>query len=60
MPKIVRNKFYENLIYEKLLEAHIKSRKGKGYRKEIIYSNVEKGFTNRKLYWLQICISKNS
>lgn len=41
MPKTVRNKFYENLIYEKLLEAHIKSRKGKSYRKEIILFNLK-------------------
>lgn len=41
MPKTVRNKFYENLTYEKLLEAHIKSRKGKGYRKEIILFNLK-------------------
>ena len=41
MTKTVRNKFYENLTYEKLLEAHIKSRKGKGYRKEIILFNLK-------------------
>lgn len=41
MPKTVRNKLYENLTYEKLLEAHIKSRKGKGYRKEIILFNLK-------------------
>ena len=36
MPKTIRNKFDEHLTYEKLMEAHIKSRKGKGYRNEII------------------------
>ena len=41
MPKTVRNKFKEKLTYEKLLEAHIKSRKGKGYRKEIIEFNLK-------------------
>ena len=39
MPKTIRNKYYEYLTYEKLLEAHKKSRKGKGYRKEIILFN---------------------
>ena len=41
MPKTIRNKYKENLTYEKLLEAHIKSRKGKGYRKEIILFNLK-------------------
>ena len=37
MPKTIRNKYYKALSYEKLMEAHLKARKGKGYRKEIIY-----------------------
>ena len=41
MPKTIRNKYKENLTYEKLLKAHIKSRKGKGYRKEIILFNLK-------------------
>ena len=41
MPKTVRNRFYKKLTYEKLYEAHIKSRKGKGYRKEIIEFNIK-------------------
>ena len=41
MPKTIRNKYYEYLTYEKLLEAHIKSRKGKGYRKETILFNLK-------------------
>ena len=41
MPKTIKNKYKENLTYEKLLEAHIKSRKGKGYRKEIILFNLK-------------------
>ena len=41
MPKTIRNKYKENLTYEKLLDAHIKSRKGKGYRKEIILFNLK-------------------
>ena len=41
MPKTIRNKYYEYLTYEKLMEAHIKSRKGKGLRKEIILFNLK-------------------
>ena len=41
MPKTVRNDFYKFLTYEKLMEAHIKSRKGKGYRNEIINFNLK-------------------
>ena len=41
MPKTIRNKYYKYLTYEKLLEAHKKSRKGKGYRKEIILFNLK-------------------
>ena len=41
MPKTIKNEFEKNLTYEKLMEAHIKSRKGKGYRKEIIEFNLK-------------------
>lgn len=41
MPKTIRNKFNSCLTYEKLLEAHKKSRKGKGYRREIIEFNLK-------------------
>ena len=41
MPKTIRNEFDKKLTYEKLMEAHIKSRKGKGYRKEIIEFNLK-------------------
>lgn len=41
MPKTVRNKFYKYLTYDKLMEAHNKSKKGKGYRKEIILFNLK-------------------
>ena len=41
MPKTIKNKFDKNLTYEKLMEAHMKSRKGKGYRKEIIEFNLK-------------------
>lgn len=50
MPKTIRNKYKENLTYEKLLEAHIKSRKGKGYRKEIILFNLKQEEYIMQLY----------
>ena len=41
MPKTMRNKYEENLTYEKLMLAHKESQKGKGYRKEIIEFNLK-------------------
>ena len=41
MPKTIRNLYFKYLTYDKLLEAHFKSRKGKGYRKEIILFNLK-------------------
>ena len=41
MPKTIKNSFDAKLTYEKLMEAHLKSRKGKGYRKEIILFNLK-------------------
>lgn len=41
MPKTIRNEYYKQLTYEKLLEAHYKSRKGKGYKKDIILFNLK-------------------
>lgn len=41
MPKTIRNQYHKYLNYEKLMEAHLKSRKGKGYRKEIIEFNLK-------------------
>ena len=41
MPKTLKNKYDKKLTYENLMEAHIKSRKGKGYRKEIIEFNLK-------------------
>ena len=41
MPKTIRNKFDKVLSYESLMEAHKKSRKGKGYRNEIIKFNLK-------------------
>ena len=41
MPKTIRNIYYKNLTYEKLLKAHLDARKGKGSRKEIILFNLK-------------------
>lgn len=41
MPKTIRNLYFKYLTYEKLLEAHFKSKKGKGYRKEIILFDLK-------------------
>ena len=41
MPKTIKNKFDKNLTYKKLMEAHRKSRKGKGYRDEVIEFNLK-------------------
>ncbi len=41
MSKTIRNLYFKYLTYDKLLEAHSKSRKGKGYRKEIILFNLK-------------------
>ena len=41
MPKTLRNKYYKNLTFEKLMEAHKKARRGKGLRDEIIKFNLK-------------------
>ena len=41
MPKTLRNKYYRNLCFQKLMEAHKKSRKEKGLRDEIIKFNLK-------------------
>lgn len=41
MPKTVRNKFDKVLSYESLMEAHKKSKKGKGYRDDVIKFNLK-------------------
>lgn len=41
MPKTIKNKFYKVLSFESLMDAHKKSRKGKGYRNEIIKFNLK-------------------
>lgn len=41
MAKTIRNEFEKALNYENLMKAHLQSRKGKGYRKEIILFNLK-------------------
>ena len=41
MPKTIRNQFDKHLSYEKIMQAHNKSKKGKGYRKEVIQFNLK-------------------
>ena len=41
MPKTIRNRFDEKLTYDSLMKAHILSRKGKGYREEVILFNLK-------------------
>ena len=41
MPKTIRNEFDKRLTYENLMKAHKLSKKGKGYRKEVILFNLK-------------------
>lgn len=41
MSKTIRNEFDKALTYENLMKAHLQSRKGKGYRKDIILFNLK-------------------
>ncbi len=41
MPKTLRNEFDKKLNYNNLMIAHKKSRKGKGYRDEVIKFNLK-------------------
>lgn len=41
MAKTLRNEYDKYLSYENLMRAHLQSRKGKGYRKEIILFNLK-------------------
>lgn len=41
MPKTIRNKFDKELTYDNLMKAHKLSRKGKGYRDEVILFNLK-------------------
>ena len=57
MAKTIRNSFDKALTYEKLMEAHLKSRKGKGYRKEIILFNLKQ---EEYIKWLQEQLQKQT
>ena len=50
MPKTIRNEYYKKLSYEKLMKAHLESRKGKSTRKEIIQFNLKQEEYIRWLY----------
>lgn len=41
MPKTIRDKFDKELTYDNLMKAHKLSRKGKGYRDEVILFNLK-------------------
>ena len=41
MARTIRNEYDKALTYENLMKAHLQSRKGKGYRKEIILFNLK-------------------
>ena len=41
MPKTIRNEFDKKLTYNNLMKSHILSRKGKGYRAEVILFNLK-------------------
>lgn len=41
MPKKIRNCFYKNLTFEKLMEAHKRARKHKSYRKDVILFEID-------------------
>lgn len=49
MPRTIRNEFDKKLTYENLMKAHMLSRKGKGYRNEIILFNLKQ---EEYIYWL--------
>lgn len=48
MPKKIKNCFYKNLTFEKLLEAHKRARKHKAYRRDVIIfeMNLENNIVN--------------
>ena len=50
MPKTIRNEFNKHLSYEKIMQAHNKSKKGKGYRKEVIQFNLKQEEYIKYLY----------
>lgn len=48
MCKKIRNVFYKNLTFEKLLQAHHRARKNKAYKKDVIIfeMNLENNIIN--------------
>lgn len=50
MPRTIRNEFDRKLTYDNLMKAHQLSRKGKGYRDEIILFNLKQEEYIRWLY----------
>ena len=50
MAKTLRNEYDKELTYENLMKAHLQSRKGKGYRKEIILFNLKQ---EEYIMWLK-------
>lgn len=50
MPKTIRNQFDKYLTYEKLMEAHKKSRKCKNRKEELILFNLKQEEYIRWLY----------
>lgn len=48
MPKKIKNQFYQKLTFEKMLEAHMRARKHKTYKNEVIKFefNLENNITN--------------
>ena len=48
MCKKIRNIFYKNLTFEKLLQAHYRARKNKAYKKDVIIfeMNLENNLIN--------------
>lgn len=48
MPKTIKNCFYKNVTFEKFYLAHMRARKGKAYRKDVVLfeMNLENNITN--------------
>ena len=48
MPKKIKNVFYKNLTFEKLLMSHYRARKNKSYKKDVILfeMNLENNIIN--------------
>lgn len=57
MAKTIRNEYEKALSYESLMKAHKQSRKGKGYRKEIILFNLKQ---EEYIMWLYENLKKGT